>query len=431
MPTLFVRLLLATLVFVLLMVPASGFVARISALQRNKSFGLNVAVTATPDSAMTSSPPAPVHSSPASPMVPQILIVYEKPDSLSFFETKPLRQRVEWREVLEQMKRKLSWEAPNGRFDESQNGGASLAIETTTAEELAVNPALLNLPFPVVMLIGLQDESNVEVLASRLLADRSAVVVLDCSPGFQALQRLGQFRPAVQVERGNFLVEWWRGIMGSGGGSEAARDRSTYQMVTEVWNRRSSDDLLFLLLVLIHNFTDLSVSSVVAATSSDKTGLRQISCMCTNCGSALLDCVSDETCKKALNCLDKCRSNDQVCAYRCITSFETPKFEKFAQCILQKHNCLDNSASIPVTPDPSPLVSFRGQPLSFDVAEDIFIGHLRPRPGEKNALLPEIAAADLPPASWMVVCGQNPAYDYFSDQHQIFYREASRPKILW
>jgi hypothetical protein len=29
----------------------------------------------------------------------------------------------------------------------------------------------------------------------------------------------------------------------------------------------------------------------------------------------------------------------QVCQYRCIVSYETPKFEQFALCILQLHNC--------------------------------------------------------------------------------------------
>lgn len=30
---------------------------------------------------------------------------------------------------------------------------------------------------------------------------------------------------------------------------------------------------------------------------------------------------------------------------------------------------------------------------------------------------------ELLPWSWKVVCGQNPAYDYFACQHQLFYRQ--------
>lgn len=35
-----------------------------------------------------------------------------------------------------------------------------------------------------------------------------------------------------------------------------------------------------------------------------------------------------------------------------------------------------NSAEIPLLPDPAPLASFRGAPLTHEVAEDLFIGWL-------------------------------------------------------
>jgi hypothetical protein len=37
----------------------------------------------------------------------------------------------------------------------------------------------------------------------------------------------------------------------------------------------------------------------------------------------------------------------QVCQYRCIVSYETPKFEQFALCILQLHNCRNLNAQMP------------------------------------------------------------------------------------
>lgn len=40
----------------------------------------------------------------------------------------------------------------------------------------------------------------------------------------------------------------------------------------------------------------------------------------------------------------------QVCSYRCIVSHESPLLEAFSLCILQKHNCLGNSAPIPMRP---------------------------------------------------------------------------------
>ena len=38
----------------------------------------------------------------------------------------------------------------------------------------------------------------------------------------------------------------------------------------------------------------------------------------------------------------------QVCSYRCIASYESPKLADFSLCVLQKHNCLGLSAEIPM-----------------------------------------------------------------------------------
>ncbi|CAN0302917.1 unnamed protein product, partial [Discosporangium mesarthrocarpum] len=70
----------------------------------------------------------------------------------------------------------------------------------------------------------------------------------------------------------------------------------------------------------------------------------------------------------------------KVCAYRCITSYETPAMEAFSLCVLQRNNCMCNSAQIPALPDPAPLVNFRGKPMDFDTAEDIFMGWLDKHP---------------------------------------------------
>lgn len=73
-------------------------------------------------------------------------------------------------------------------------------------------------------------------------------------------------------------------------------------------------------------------------------------------------------------------------------------------------------------------VTSRGEPLDYTTAENIFIGHLQlPSSQAPNPLLvsppSSTSTASLYPWSWKVVCGQNPAYDYFACQHQIFYRD--------
>lgn len=66
----------------------------------------------------------------------------------------------------------------------------------------------------------------------------------------------------------------------------------------------------------------------------------------------------------------------QVCSYRCIVSHESQLLEDFSLCILQKHNCLGKSAEIPALPDPPPMAAFRGENLTHELAESLFIGWL-------------------------------------------------------
>lgn len=88
----------------------------------------------------------------------------------------------------------------------------------------------------------------------------------------------------------------------------------------------------------------------------------------------------------------------QVCSYRVLASYESPLLERFSLCVLQKHNCLRNSADIPMLPTVKPLAVFRGKEVTFDVAEDIFLGHLA-----RGA-----TRRDPKPFSWRVAAGKNP-----------------------
>ncbi|CAI6007676.1 unnamed protein product [Closterium sp. NIES-65] len=109
-----------------------------------------------------------------------------------------------------------------------------------------------------------------------------------------------------------------------------------------------------------------------------------------------------------------CIHHHQVCSYRCIVSYETPKFEAFSLCVLQKHNCLGMTAEIRDRPTVLPLTHLRGQPVTHERAEDIFVGWLGQLPW-----------------SWRVVAGQNAAYDQFPCQFQIFYRGKARGSVWY
>uniref|UniRef100_A0A0D9V4Y9 VDE lipocalin domain-containing protein n=1 Tax=Leersia perrieri TaxID=77586 RepID=A0A0D9V4Y9_9ORYZ len=171
--------------------------------------------------------------------------------------------------------------------------------------------------------------------------------------------------------------------------------------VSSAWERHNSDDIRFCLLVVVNAY----IRPVDMLQNLRAKGLSTLSCMIGNCGPQILNCLFDPNCRKALQCLNSCSPTDQVCNYRCIASYESPHLEAFSLCVLQKNNCLELNAGIPSKPAVTPLTMFRDQKLSHELAEDLFVGWL-----------------DNLEWSWRVVAGQNPAYDQFPCQYQLFYR---------
>ncbi|KAJ7956930.1 violaxanthin de-epoxidase-related [Quillaja saponaria] len=183
--------------------------------------------------------------------------------------------------------------------------------------------------------------------------------------------------------------------------NETKEASKVVETVSEAWDRHSSDDIRFCLLVLINAY----VKPVPILKNLRSKGFSTLNCMVKNCGPQILNCLLDPNCRKALRCLNQCSPVDQVCNYRCIASYESATLEAFSLCVLQKNNCLELDAKIPEKPYVPPMVKFQGKNLSHETAEDLFVGWL----GSLNW-------------SWRVVAGQNPAYDQFPCQYQLFYR---------
>ena len=99
---------------------------------------------------------------------------------------------------------------------------------------------------------------------------------------------------------------------------------------------------------------------------------------------------------------ERCGVTDQVAQYKVITERESELFERFSSCVLQRHNCLKNRAAIPAVPDPEPMASWRGAPLTHEAAEACLIGWMAPADAEACEAW-----------SWRVIAGQNAAYDAF------------------
>ncbi|XP_047155041.1 uncharacterized protein LOC124826291 [Vigna umbellata] len=241
----------------------------------------------------------------------------------------------------------------------------------------------------ILVIIAVTKQESVEWINNNSKTIEN-VICLDSSSDLK--NRLGGYDVPSGV-RGN--------IFGTSQSDKAKESYEVVQTVSEAWDRHNSDDIRFCLLVIINAY----IRPVPVLNNLRAKGFSTLNCMLRNCGRQVLNCLLDPNCRKALQCMNQCSPVDQVCNYRCIASNESANLESFSQCVLQKNNCLGLEAEIPEKPCVPPMVKFRGQNLSYEMAEDLFVGWL----GSLQW-------------SWRVVAGQNPAYDQFPCQYQLFYR---------
>jgi len=182
--------------------------------------------------------------------------------------------------------------------------------------------------------------------------------------------------------------------------------------------RHSSEDSIFAVLLLLQGLRvlDMEVVRSDVNPSWEKGAFRntaEFANMIQCCGPQIFRALTDTVTKRAVDMLTALDLRDQVGSYRVIVSFETPLLEDFSLCILQQHNCFNCDAKILANPQVPLMQQWRGKPLDAKAAAKIFVGHL------DHAAAPE--GSQKLPWSWKIVCGANPAYDAFPQQHQIFY----------
>ncbi|XP_058773588.1 uncharacterized protein LOC131647762 [Vicia villosa] len=78
--------------------------------------------------------------------------------------------------------------------------------------------------------------------------------------------------------------------------------------VSKAWERRSSNDIRFCLLLLINAY----IRPVPILNNLRAKGFSTLNCMLKNCGCQVFNCLLDPNCRKALQCLNKFRPVDQV-----------------------------------------------------------------------------------------------------------------------
>jgi len=303
-----------------------------------------------------------------------------------------------WEEVMQHMAQRLTW--LDSSFEMLVVTDEMFLSETCEQEDISADIAVI---------VGITSTEVVKRVQSRLVGTVPTLISFDSDPGVETWLGGLKFAP----------VDWIEKTLSALPGSKRAEAAKVMSIVTDAWERRNSDDYRFALLVLIDSY----VTPVKLLKSLRATGLASVGCMIRNCRSQILACLLDPNCRQAINCLQSCGPTDQVCSYRCIVSNESPAFEAFTLCVLQKHNCLGLSAEITMQPDVQPLSVFRGAAIDHDVAEDLFIGWLgRPNLGLGMQKLDW---------SWRVVAGQNAAYDQFPSQYQMFYRGKAKGSMWY
>ncbi|CAK9103131.1 Hypothetical protein (Fragment) [Durusdinium trenchii] len=191
-----------------------------------------------------------------------------------------------------------------------------------------------------------------------------------------------------------------------GGYQEAVKVRND---VIDLWHRRTAEEAVYAILLLIDSaVTSLPSMAAQRPVPTSETIGRAID----RCQDAFRNCFTQPRCLQSLACLSQCGLADQSCSYRCIVSYQSQAFTDFSLCALQKQNLLNSQIERPQTPRAKPLETFRGQPMTHELAENILVGHFDPGNNHRH--------------SWLVAAGSNPAYEQFALQYQLWYKGSGR-----
>lgn len=291
---------------------------------------------------------------------------------------------VPWTDVMPHLMRRVEWTEPSFAASVviaddlvlagAEGGDAARAAFWRSAQDA-----------DMVLLVGVHNPAQADFLLKHTGGIACAVTFACCDAVTQSARL--HFQPASALFGALAATLPW---------ARTNKDAELLDNARRLFDRRTPSDFVFATLLLL----DGAVAPVRTLTMNKRTTLANIACMARNCGNEVVSCVSDPQCKAALDCLEACSLNDQVCSYRCIVSYESPKFEQFTLCVLQKHNCLGNSAERPQQPAIAPMTHFRDEPLTHEVAEDLLIGWLA-TPGAM------VSPAQQLRYSWMVVSGVN------------------------
>ena len=134
----------------------------------------------------------------------------------------------------------------------------------------------------IVLLFGLNSITTDEMILLGQLIDNAnvkAIIPLNCSTEISQFGRYGtiaetklDYKPDII----NQIYLVWENLKQSERFKHIEKLNESKIIVTDLWKRKSSDDLLFLILYLIDTFTDTTVNSIQAVTSTSNSGLKEV-----------------------------------------------------------------------------------------------------------------------------------------------------------
>jgi hypothetical protein len=218
----------------------------------------------------------------------QLKIILPKDGShRSYFLKKPSADvpTVSWLQVFDHMCERLSWE--NTKSSKKQLGDdLSLSISCMNDYEdkgSEIIPSNMS-ETPVCVFVGFDDPYESLQHLPRLQSELRhvpTVITLSCSTEYRTLQKFDGFTELELQQHSRMRIEnpiraALTQILQPNDWKRQEQIVSVLSLVDDLWQRRSSDDILFMLLTLIDTFTSKTVKSVQAVTSPENTGWREV-----------------------------------------------------------------------------------------------------------------------------------------------------------
>lgn len=184
----------------------------------------------------------------------------------------------------------MIWEGKNDKYSLIAEG---LKVEVVTIEDLAkTNIPLLSADS--IVFVGLDNDFGLRL--SELTASAKVVTTFNCSPSISQIEKFGDYLPSVHGPFDSIFQKFDEIFK-----TKRLTDRKRYELATDLWSRRSLDDLVFLMFILVDSYGKHPIKSVKSVTSTETTGFKQLSCMCSNCAKEMVNCFKDETCRKVVD----------------------------------------------------------------------------------------------------------------------------------